>query len=176
MTTPYWSDFVPYTTVYRIVRGFHRTFATGVACRQGTLTPPDTWSRPFWTCIYSTCWDQSFFRNCRYFSGLCSSNIPQYFLDFALNITTHTCPKWDRIKWAIWNEKRTINLNENISLTGLEPTADTPWKVIQRTRYQDEFLFLQYPDSWIQMEMWQYMYEVRYGLIGKAKFCKQLLW
>ena len=28
--------------------------------RQGTLTPPDTWSRPFGTCICSTCWDQSF--------------------------------------------------------------------------------------------------------------------
>ena len=27
---------------------------------QGTLTPPDTWSRPFGTCICSTCWDQSF--------------------------------------------------------------------------------------------------------------------
>ena len=34
--------------------------ATGVACRQGTLTHPDTWSRPFGTCICSTCWDQSF--------------------------------------------------------------------------------------------------------------------
>ena len=27
---------------------------------QRTLTPPDTWSRPFGTCICSTCWDQSF--------------------------------------------------------------------------------------------------------------------
>ena len=26
--------------------GFHRAFATGVACQQGTLTPPDTWSCP----------------------------------------------------------------------------------------------------------------------------------
>ena len=26
--------------------GFHRTSATGVACQQGTLTPPDTWSCP----------------------------------------------------------------------------------------------------------------------------------
>ena len=60
MTTPYWSDFVPNSTYYRILSGFHRTFATGVACRQGTLTPPDTWSRPFGTCICSTCWDQSF--------------------------------------------------------------------------------------------------------------------
>ena len=40
--------------------GFHGASATGVACRQGTLTPPDTWSRPFGTCICSTCWDQSF--------------------------------------------------------------------------------------------------------------------
>ena len=60
MTTPYWSDFIPNSTFYRILSGFHRTFATGVACRQGTLTPPDTWSRPFGTCICSTCWDQSF--------------------------------------------------------------------------------------------------------------------
>ena len=35
-------------------------YVTGVACRLGTLTPPDTWSRPFGTCICSTCWDQSF--------------------------------------------------------------------------------------------------------------------
>ena len=60
MTTPYWSDFVLNSTFYRILSGFHRTFATGVACRQGTLTPPDTWSCPFGTCICSTCWDQSF--------------------------------------------------------------------------------------------------------------------
>ena len=60
MTTPYWSDFIPNSTFYRILNGFHRTFATGVVCRQGTLTPPDTWSRPFETCICSTCWDQSF--------------------------------------------------------------------------------------------------------------------
>ena len=47
MTTPYWSDFVPNSTFYRILSGFHRTFATVVACWQGTLTPQDTWSRPF---------------------------------------------------------------------------------------------------------------------------------
>ena len=27
-------------------RGFNRIYATGVACKQGTLTPPDTWSCP----------------------------------------------------------------------------------------------------------------------------------
>ena len=60
ITTPYWSDFVPNSTFNRNLSGFHRTFATGVACRQRTLTPPDTWSRLFGTCICSTCWDQSF--------------------------------------------------------------------------------------------------------------------
>ena len=57
MTTLYWSDFVSKSTYYRILIGFHRTFATGVACQQGTLTPPDTWSHTFGTCICSTCWD-----------------------------------------------------------------------------------------------------------------------
>ena len=57
MTTPYWSAFVPNSTFYRILSGFHRTFATGVACRQGTLTPPDTWSCPRWDLQLFFCWD-----------------------------------------------------------------------------------------------------------------------
>ena len=32
--------------LHRIMSGFHGAFVTGVACRQGTLTPPDTWFRP----------------------------------------------------------------------------------------------------------------------------------
>ena len=77
--TPYWSDFVPNSTFYRLLSGFHRTFATGVACRQGTLTPPDTWSRPCGTCIFSTCWDQSF------------SELVVFFLpDYALRISLGT--------------------------------------------------------------------------------------
>ena len=43
---PYWSDFIPNSIFYRILSGFRRTCATGMACRKGTLTPPDTWSRP----------------------------------------------------------------------------------------------------------------------------------
>ena len=149
MTTPYWLDFEPNSTFYRILTGFHRTFATGVACRQGTLTPPDTWSCPIWDLQMFFCWDHwhsiihctsfwhlsltwTFYRIWRYywikvsighlqrvwhadrvrlllrtpgpvplelayvllvetnpfpnlslFSGLCSSNSPRYFLDFA---------------------------------------------------------------------------------------------
>ena len=45
---------------YWITRSFHRAFATGIACKKGTLIPMDTWSHPFWTCSCSTCWDQYF--------------------------------------------------------------------------------------------------------------------
>ena len=38
-------DFLPNMTILLII-GFHKASATGVACRQGTLTPPDTWSCP----------------------------------------------------------------------------------------------------------------------------------
>ena len=57
MTTPYWSDFVPNSTFYRILSCFHRTFAMDVACRQGTLTPPDTWSCLIWDLQMFFCWD-----------------------------------------------------------------------------------------------------------------------
>ena len=40
-----WCDFLPTLTLLLNI-GFHRAFATGVACRQVTLTPPDTWSCP----------------------------------------------------------------------------------------------------------------------------------
>ena len=37
---------LPNLTFYLIVQGFHRAYATGAACQQSTLTPPDTWSCP----------------------------------------------------------------------------------------------------------------------------------
>ena len=37
---------LPNLAFHLIVWGFHRTFATGAACKQRTLTPPDTWSCP----------------------------------------------------------------------------------------------------------------------------------
>ena len=49
---PNQSDFPPISWPwYRvwplpIMSGFHGSFATGVACQQGTLTLPDTWFRP----------------------------------------------------------------------------------------------------------------------------------
>ena len=40
------STLLPNLNFYLIVRGFHRKFAMGAACKQRTLTPPDTWSCP----------------------------------------------------------------------------------------------------------------------------------
>ena len=59
-----------------LMRCFYRTFATGVACK-GRLLPRTPGPVPFGTCICSTCCGQSFSRTCRYFSGLCTSNIPR---------------------------------------------------------------------------------------------------
>ena len=43
----------------RNTSGFHWTFAMGLACQQGMLTPPDSWFRPLLgACICSDCWDQ----------------------------------------------------------------------------------------------------------------------
>ena len=42
---PIWT-LLPNLTFYLIVQGFHRTYATGAACQQRTLTPPDPWSCP----------------------------------------------------------------------------------------------------------------------------------
>ena len=35
---------LPNLTIYLIVQGFHRTYATEAACQQRPLTPPKTWS------------------------------------------------------------------------------------------------------------------------------------
>ena len=72
-----WIDFLPTLTLLLNI-GFKMAFATGVACRQGTLTPPDTWSRPFGTCICSTYWDQFF------------SELVVIFPDYALRLSLGT--------------------------------------------------------------------------------------
>ena len=76
--------FIPNSTFYRLKRGFNRTFATGVACWQGTLTPPDTRSRPIWD-LHMFYLLNPFPEIVVIFSGLFTSNIPRYFLDFALS-------------------------------------------------------------------------------------------
>ena len=54
----------------------------------GALTPPDTWSRPFGTCICSTCWDQIlFFRIFRYFFRTMLFEDPSVLSRFSYNNT-----------------------------------------------------------------------------------------
>ena len=72
---------------------FHRTFATGLACRQRTPTPPGTWSRPILDLHVFYLFGPVLFQN-RYFSGLCYSNINRYVLDFAL------CCYFDFFYWV----------------------------------------------------------------------------
>ena len=55
-------NFLPNSTFYRLMRGFHKT-----------------------------CWEQSFSRTCIFFSGLFTSNIPRYFLDFAFIYRINSC-------------------------------------------------------------------------------------
>ena len=54
---------IPNLTFYRITWGFHTWFATGVACRQETLNPPDTWSRLIWDLQMFYLWRPVLFPN-----------------------------------------------------------------------------------------------------------------
>ena len=79
-------DLINELDFYRIIRGFHRTFATDVACQYGTLTPLDTWSCPIWDLHKFYFLRPIISLNLSLFcSGLCSLIIPRYmyFLDFA---------------------------------------------------------------------------------------------
>ena len=53
------------------------------------------------------------FRTCRYFTGLCSSNIPRYFLDFALNCIysrTFNIVTIIYMRFGIWKEASMLKL------------------------------------------------------------------
>ena len=74
---------LPNLTFYLIVWGLHRTFATGAACQQRTLTPPDTWSCPTLglACVLMS---RPISLEHVLFSDFWVSNIPRYFC-FATN-------------------------------------------------------------------------------------------
>ena len=65
---------------YNSVKRFQRSSATGVACWQGTLTPPDTWSRLIWDLNMFFLLRPILVPSLSLFYGLCSSNITRYFL------------------------------------------------------------------------------------------------
>ena len=66
------------------MRSFHRAIPPSVAYRQGTLTHPNTWSRPIWDLHMFYLLRPILIPNFSYFTGLCTPNIPRYFLDFVL--------------------------------------------------------------------------------------------
>ena len=76
--TLYWSGPLPNLTFYLIMWGFHRTFATGAACQQRTLTPPDTWSCPTFglACVLMS---RQISPEPVLFPDFWVSNIPRYF-------------------------------------------------------------------------------------------------
>ena len=63
---------------YLIARGFHRTFATGAACQQRTLTPPDIWSCPI-SGLASVLMLRPISPELVLLSDFWVSNIPRYF-------------------------------------------------------------------------------------------------
>ena len=69
---------LPKSNFYLIVQGFYRTFATGVACQQRTLTHSDTWSCP---CLGHACvlMSRPISPEIVLFPDFWVSNIPWYF-------------------------------------------------------------------------------------------------
>ena len=65
----------------------------GVAYRPGTLTPPETKDSPIWDLYYIILVETHPFPNLSLFSGLSSSNIPRYFLDFAVYVLLNSLSK-----------------------------------------------------------------------------------
>ena len=97
------------STLNQIMRGFHRTIVTDMACRLGTVTPLEPNPVPVEeTCIVlsklcSTCWDQSSSRTCRYFSRLCTLNFPRYFLNFPCYLTMNSMVLLLSDKLIMWD-------------------------------------------------------------------------
>ena len=74
MTTHYWSDFILSRDLITELDlpNFERfplkNICDGCGMQTGDAYSYGTWSRPFGTCICSTCWDQPLFRTCHDFS------------------------------------------------------------------------------------------------------------
>ena len=80
--TDTWPLFYRTAIVYWLLRGFHRIFATGVACRQRNAYSSGHMV-PFHLGLAHVLLVKTISpRKCRYFVGIFYSNIPRYFLDF----------------------------------------------------------------------------------------------
>ena len=81
---------LPNLTFYRIARGFHRTFATGAACEQRTLTPLDTCSCSTFG-LASVLMLRPISPELVLFPDFWVSNIPRYFF-FAVSYCSSALP------------------------------------------------------------------------------------
>ena len=81
---------LPNLTFYLIVQGFHRTYATGAACQQRTLTPPDTWFCTIWDLQLFSCWDH--WHTIIHYTSLWHLSLIWLFTDFDV-ITEYRFPK-----------------------------------------------------------------------------------
>ena len=88
---PIWT-LLPNLTFYLIVQGFHRTYATGAACQQRTLTPPDTLSCPTLglACVLMS---RPIFPELVLSPDLWISNTPRYF-SFASRVWNRNADDW----------------------------------------------------------------------------------
>ena len=95
-------DFLPTLTLLLNI-GFHRASATGVACRQGTLTPPDTWSCPTLG-LASVLMLRPISPELVLFLDFWVSNIPRYFC-FCLDIWNRRGPpETEAAEWLAWQK------------------------------------------------------------------------
>ena len=100
----------------RIARGFHRTFATGAACQQRTLTPPDTWSCPILG-LASVLMLRPISPELVLFPDFWVSNIPWYQC-FAYNWFCSTDACKTKINAEIWSRNHTYpQTNIDVMLT-----------------------------------------------------------
>ena len=75
---------------YLILGGFYRTFVTGAASKQRTLTPPDAWSCHIWDLHLFLCWDHSL-QSLSYFQTFGVSNISWFFFFDILKYPSPKC-------------------------------------------------------------------------------------
>ena len=104
---PIWT-LLPNLTFYLIVQGFHRTYATGAACQQRTLTPPDTWSCPTLglACVLMS---RPIFPELVLSPDLWISNTPRYF-SFAPSMY---CSIWRRSITHTYQLMRVLYIGKN---------------------------------------------------------------
>ena len=123
---------LPNLTFYLIVQGFHRTYATGAACQQRTLTPPDTWSCPTLglACVLMS---RPISPELVLSPDFWILNTPRYF-SFALNAKTGSTP-W---RCSIWNIRHlklntcntVVFINEYWCSVSWTPLKHLLWKLV----------------------------------------------